>query len=206
MKRSERKAMMRARILRVATDMYIKADPETIEMRQLARNIGISSATLYKYFSSKQELSQAIAMRMLTKYHDMVMSYLKDQSLTFPEVAQRMQRLSKRMFSRVHIKMIDFVFRLYQNNSEVNRLFGSQSNFWRHFVARGRKEGYIADNLSDTAVFIYIDMFFQYFRNPQHMDKFKLTPQLLQQIDHELDMMFYRGLLGVNGDIEQGTK
>lgn len=200
MKRSERKALMRERILKAAAEMYLKTDPEAIKMRDLARIIGTSSATLYKYFSSKDELSKAVVMRILTKYHDTIMNELNDPTLTFPEILQRMQQFSKHALSHVNVKMLDLIFQMYQDYNEINLLFDSRSDFWRQFVTRGRQDGYIADDLSDTAVFIYIDMFFQYFRNRKHMDKFKMTPQLLQKIDHELDMMFYRGLLGVSDD------
>jgi AcrR family transcriptional regulator len=198
MKRNQRKAAMRKRILEAATEMYLKADPETIKMRQLARTVGISSATLYKYFSGKDELSQAVVMQIVTEYHDTVMDYLHDPGLTFPEILHRMQRFSNQLLTHVDVKIIDLFFQMFQDKSDINLLFGSQSNFWKRFVERGRQDGYIADDLSDTAVFIYIDMFFQYFRDRRNMDKFKLTPQLLQQIDHELDKMFYRGLLGIN--------
>lgn len=207
MKRSIRKAMMRERILKMATDMYLKIDPEKVNMRELAHTIGISSATIYNYFPSKNELSRAVIMRILTHYHDTVMNDLNDPELTFPEILQHMQRLSKQVSSNLNIKMIELFIQMYQNVHEINRLFDSQSDFWQQFVERGRKDGYIADDLSDTAVFIYIDMFFQYFRNRQHMEKFGMTPQLLQKIDHELDKMFYRGLLGISsGGTEHETK
>jgi AcrR family transcriptional regulator len=192
---------MRERILKTAAEMYLKTDPESVKMRQLAQNLGISSATLYQYFSSKDELSKAVVMWIMTKYRDTIMDYLNDPALTFPEILQRMQLFSKQEQSKMKEKMMDLVFQMYQDNNEINLLFDSQSDFWRQFVARGRKDGYISKNLSDTAVFIYIDMFFQYFRNRQHMDKFKMTPQSMQIIDRELDMMFYRGLLGVNDDL-----
>jgi AcrR family transcriptional regulator len=200
MKRSERKAMMRERILKAAAEMYLETDPESVKMRQLAQNLGISSATLYQYFSSKDELSKAVVMWIMTKYRDTMMDYLNDPALTFPEILQRMQLFSKQELSKMKEKMIDLVFQLYQDNNEINLLFDSQSDFWKQFVARGRENGYISEDLSDTAIFIYIDMFFQYFRNRRHMDKLKMTPQSLKKIDHELDKMFYRGLLGVNDD------
>ncbi|BBN98124.1 MULTISPECIES: TetR/AcrR family transcriptional regulator [Sporolactobacillus] len=199
MRRSERKDMMREHILKAAAEMYLEADPEAIKMRELARTIGISSATLYSYFSSKDELAQAVVMRLMTRYRDQFMEDLNDPSRTFPEILKRMQLFSQQAKRSVNGKMIDLIFKMYQDNNEMNRLFDSQSDFWKRFVSRGRQDGYIADDLSDTAVFIYIDMFFQYFRNSHHMDKFKMTPQSLQKIDHELDTMFYRGLFGVKG-------
>ncbi|EST11168.1 TetR/AcrR family transcriptional regulator [Sporolactobacillus laevolacticus] len=207
MKRSERKDMMRERILQTASELYLKVDPEEVKMRELARIIGISSATLYKYFSSKDELSRAVVMQILTQYQNTIMDDLNDPTLTFPEILQRMQRFSRQAHRNVNMKTMDLFFKMYQDNNEINRLFDSRSDFWRQFVARGRADGYIADDLSDTAVFIYIDMFSQYFRNQEHMDKFKMTPQLLQKIDHELDKMFLRGLLGESDDcIENQTK
>ncbi|MCQ2009751.1 TetR/AcrR family transcriptional regulator [Sporolactobacillus sp. STSJ-5] len=198
MKRSERKNMMREHILRTAAELYLKVDPDTIKMRELAQTIGISSATLYNYFPSKDELSKAVVTRIFTEFYDSILGFLNDSTLTFPECLQGMQQFSKQALSHVNKKMIDLFFKMYQDNSEINLLFDSRSVFWRKFVARGRAEGYIDDDLSDTAVFIYIDMFFQYFRNRQYMEKFNMTPQSLQKIDHELDKMFYRGLLGIN--------
>ncbi|MET1249922.1 TetR/AcrR family transcriptional regulator [Sporolactobacillus sp. STCC-11] len=199
MKRSERKDMMRERILEAAAKMHLKADPEEIKMRDLAQMIGISSATLYSYFSSKDELSQAVVMRILTKFHDTFMGYLNDPTLSFPEILQQMQLLSQHAHRSVNAEMAELIFQIFQDSNEFELFFDSQSDFWQQFVARGRKDGYIADDLSDTAVFIYIDMFFQYFRNRQHMEKFNMTPQSLQKIDHELDIMFYRGLFGSKG-------
>ncbi|QAA23976.1 nucleoid occlusion factor SlmA [Sporolactobacillus terrae] len=190
---------MRERILEAAANMYLDADPEAIKMRELARTIGISSATLYSYFASKDELLKAVVVRLLTKYRDHFMDDLNNPSLTFPEILQRMQLFSNQAQRSVSGKMMDLMVKMYQDNHEINHLFDSQSDFWKRFVSRGREDGYIADDLSDKAVFIYIDMFFQYFRNPHHMDKFKMTPQSLQEIDHELDIMFYRGLFGVKG-------
>lgn len=192
--------MMRDHILKTAAELYLKTGPAEVKMRELARIIGISSATLYKYFSSKDELSRAVVMQILTGYHDTIMDYLNDPGLTFPKILQRMQQFSKQSLSNVNVEMMDLFFEMYQDNNEINLLFDSRSIFWRQFVARGRTDGYIDDDLSDPAVFIYIDMFFQYFRNRRHMDKFKMNPQSLQKIDHELDRMFYRGLLGVNDD------
>ncbi len=193
--------MMRERILQTASELYLKTDPEKVRMRELARTIGISSATLYSYFSSKDELSRAVVMRILTRYQKTIIDDLNDPTRTFPEILQRMQRFSRRARNNMNMKTMDLFFKIYQDdNHEMNRLFDSQSRFWRRFVARGRADGYIAEDLSDTAVFIYIDMFSQYFRNQEHMDKFRMTPQLWQKIDHELDKMFFRGLLGIGND------
>ncbi|MCO7128097.1 TetR/AcrR family transcriptional regulator [Sporolactobacillus shoreicorticis] len=195
MKRSERKDRMRERILTAAVERYKEVSLEAIKMRDLARSIGISTATLYNYFSSKEKLSKAVVLHMLASYQQTLINYLNDPSLTFPEILQRMQLSSKQIHNSVPEKLMDLIFKMYQDN-EIYHMFDSQSDFWRQFVARGRADGYIADDLSNTTVYIYIDMFFQYFRNPEHLEKLKITPQLLKQIDHELDTMFLRGLLG----------
>lgn len=200
MKRSERKNQMRERILQIASERYLKTDPEEIRMRELARIIGISSATLYKYFSSKDELSRAVVMQILTQYQKIIMDDLNDPARTFPEILQRMQRFSRQASANMNRKTMDLFFQMYQDSNEMNQLFDSRNDFWRQFIARGRADGCIADDLSDTAVFIYIDMFYQYFRDQEHMDKFNMTPELWRKIDHELDAMFYRGLLGTGAD------
>jgi len=59
---------IRKRLLEAAMDEFYEASFDQATMRSISRRTGISSATVYKYFKSKQELANALGAQIIEKY------------------------------------------------------------------------------------------------------------------------------------------
>ena len=63
---------LKDRILTRAEEMFLKSGYSKVTMDEIASNLGMSKKTLYKYFSSKEELVKEIISKMrsiATDYH-----------------------------------------------------------------------------------------------------------------------------------------
>lgn len=65
-------------ILKVASDSFLKNGFEGTSINAMARNSGISKESIYRYFSSKQALFEAVIAKELAEYQDK-MEFLEDE-------------------------------------------------------------------------------------------------------------------------------
>lgn len=59
--RDRRRARTRQAILEAARAMVVEEGPDNLSLREVARRVDYSAAALYEYFSSKEELTNALA-------------------------------------------------------------------------------------------------------------------------------------------------
>ena len=74
----------RRRILDGARNMFLREGISSLTMDQIASRQGVSKKTLYKYFSSKEELIEAAVEERIQQIAEVVKAALADRSLPFP--------------------------------------------------------------------------------------------------------------------------
>jgi AcrR family transcriptional regulator len=75
----------RKKILEGARAIFFREGISSLTMDQIAARQGISKKTLYKYFTSKQELVEAAVEEKIEEVAAMVRSVGEDRSLPFPQ-------------------------------------------------------------------------------------------------------------------------
>lgn len=195
MKRSEKMAQMRVNILETASKMYLANGPKNTDMRDLAHQASISTATLYRYFSTKDELSQAIVWQYFDGISVMVMDILRQPNISFHAAMKQIKTGVRNAIINVNQDFLTLILSVYHDNPTSIELFNFDSIIWQKIIALGRGSGDIASNLSDVVVFMYIDMFFQYFKRPD-TSKFGLNREQLAGLDRQLSELFFNGLAG----------
>lgn len=196
MKRSEKKAQTQTRILTIARQLYIKQGPKQTDMRELAQHANVSTATLYRYFPTKELLTQTVVTDYFTKINEQIDQLLQRPDLDFYGAMNLVETSIRKVVGTVNEDFLACTWAAYQANSTLIALFNFDSAVWQKLIRLGRKTGEISASFDDEVVFMYIDMFFQYFRKGNNVQKFGLNKSRLQQLDNQLRNLFFQGLRG----------
>jgi AcrR family transcriptional regulator len=76
---------LRARIVAAARDLFFKSGFVRVRSDDIAARLGISKATLYKHFPSKEAILRAVVTRTVASYVDEVEAIVRDDSRDFVE-------------------------------------------------------------------------------------------------------------------------
>ncbi|WP_137597474.1 TetR/AcrR family transcriptional regulator [Paucilactobacillus kaifaensis] len=196
MKRSEKMAQTRAKILNTASQLYLNNGPKDTDMRDLAHQANISTATLYRYFPTKNELSREIVWQYFAKISKDIEEVLQQPNIDFINAMDQIKAGAKGAVVGVNQEFLTLILDIYHDDPTSIELFNFDSEVWQKIIKLGRSSGGISDQLSDVVVFMYIDMFFQYFKQPTRASKFGLNGEQLGQLDGQLSELFFSGLAG----------
>lgn len=99
-------------VLKTALDLFLENDIFTISMIDIAKAAGISRATMYRYFTSKDEILFIIASRMMERIYQVA---FKDVSFnSTPEIAvgykNMVRKFYKLMDAYQYIAMFDAIY------------------------------------------------------------------------------------------------
>lgn len=198
MKRSEKMAQMRAKILETASEMYLTYGPKNTDMRDLARQINISTATLYRYFPTKEALSREIVQLYFDAISVNINDVLQQPNVGFRDAMDQIEAGARKAVVNVNQGFLTLILAVYHDDPTSIELFNFDSSIWQNLINLGRTSGDISDHLSDVVVFMYIDMFFQYFKHPTSASKFGLNSGQLAKLNDQLSELFFSGLSGKN--------
>ena len=89
---ARRKAQLRERIVQTAEELFLKYGVIAVGMDDVARQAGVSKATLYKFFPSKKDLVQEAVERRFYRIISAIEEIKKESSSPVEELA-RIQKL-----------------------------------------------------------------------------------------------------------------
>lgn len=196
MKREEKKAVLQQKIVTTASDLYLKNGASKTTMRSLADIVGISTATLYQYFSDKPSLTRAVIINVLGDMNQDILEAVQDEMMTFPQIVQHLKKRTATVIAKANPEFWDTLFEAYQTDPQVISIYNSDGEVWQSFIARGRQAGYIDSELGDTAVMFFFDMFFQYFKNRVNVTKLEQGGADMAKLEQDIDRLLFQGLFG----------
>lgn len=134
----------RARILRTATRLFATHGYEATGIRQIGREVGISSSVLYHYVGSKEDLLLGIMTEDLTFVVDKTRKMLELCDNPVDEVAGLVRaQIMIDVFKRPSSLVVDSEIRSIPQHrrAEIIGLRDEVEEFWKKAIADGIREG-----------------------------------------------------------------
>lgn len=139
----------RQRILDKASDHFFMLGYSRVTMDELAGELGMSKKTLYKYFSSKHDLLEAIVRDFIQRVIGEQDRILNDASLDFEKRLSELMKLMVKVFSKINPLLMRDVQRAAPDVWEIieqtrrhriNTVFGG-------LLREGQQKGYVRKDL-----------------------------------------------------------
>lgn len=189
-KRTEKK---KAAIIKATLELYQKYGIKKVSIADIARQAHVSPATIYNHFSTKENLTyEAVKDFMLGTINDL--SDIINADKPFPEIignivlakSQRVSGINPELFSEI-----------LSSNPDIQKFYMDAFNnkmipMWLDFLQRGKKQGYVKEELSQKSLLLYLDILQKGVTACQ--DAFANDPKR-DVLTKELSQMFFYGIL-----------
>lgn len=142
-RRVEPKEEMVNRILLATEILIVRGGLQNLSMRNIAKEIGIASGTLYLYFKTKDDLLHCLAARLLNRYN----SYIDFEFNPKTEIFSQYQELIRKKWQFL-IEQLELVkqFQAVIGIDELIReTIAAEDSFWNKLVFEGKKQKIIAN-------------------------------------------------------------
>ena len=196
---AQRKAATRAKIVNMATQLYIRNGVKETSIADIAKAADISQVTLYKYFDSKQTLSSQVVIQLIDEGYEQDAKIVEDPDRTFLEKMRLLMNQSTSMTAGMNPDFFDFVTaELAGKNGSTDAMAAyeaGKNHFWTELLQQGREAGEISSEISNAAVMAYLDMFVSYFVSLSQSEAPAVQARM-KSLGAELDRLFFYGLIG----------
>lgn len=182
-----RKEQSKEDIRRAAEELFSRFGPDKVSMTDIANKAGVSQATIYNNFGSKEELVHDYR-RTVVK---MVASRFRDILVWKKSYVEKLQGFLQSFIDiadRYKIEVQDTQAKQPSDSIgiEIEKLF-------RKFIKEGKEQGNLRQDLSDEAIITYIKFFQQGIsNNPEIHNKVRRDPKL----SDDLLSLFIYGIRG----------
>ncbi|RAR45743.1 TetR/AcrR family transcriptional regulator [Paenibacillus sp. MDMC362] len=147
-------------IYAVAFQLFSRHGYQKVSVNEIAQQAGVSPATIYNYFGTKDQL-----------YMDMIMDWTDKQLAVYERILDSRRTFAEktREIMLLEAKNLTFLseeFRNFQTSEErgISQAIQQYSeekvkNFFMKFVALGKQEGYIHKDQAEEVTMLYFSMF-----------------------------------------------
>ena len=91
---------IKARILTITQEMFLKFGYSRVTMKDIASNAGISKKTLYKFFLNKEDLVRVIMFKMKCSTQECIDDILSNNEMDFVEKLEKLMNLIRILSSK----------------------------------------------------------------------------------------------------------
>lgn len=142
-KKTESKEEMEKNILTATENLLIREGLQNISMRNIAKEAGIASGTLYLYFKTKEDLLHYLAVSWVTRYRNH-MEFEFNPDLELFSQYQKLVR-KKWAFLTEQLEAIK-QFQAFMGVEELIRdVIEDEGSCWNKLISEGKKQGIIID-------------------------------------------------------------
>jgi len=186
-----RTELKKDRIRTAALELFCTYGPYKTSVNEIAQKAGVSPATIFNYFGSKEGLMKDTIIDLLDSSWKL-REELWESELPFPELLKRTVTMKNEFFDTIDLSNF---LALINSNPEIKKHIDdfNQKRYpqlVRKFIEKGRREGYIRKEISFEAAMIYLTMYQELLQRPELQQK--INNELLKEL---LDLMIY-GLAG----------
>ncbi|MYV17180.1 TetR/AcrR family transcriptional regulator [Furfurilactobacillus milii] len=190
MKRNEKKAVNRNKIIVAAYSLMLHNGFQKTSVRDVSRESGISLVTMYKYFPSKDELVHAVILQMVRESIVHSQDVLEDDSLDFIEKFRQYTADSAKLRANISQAELDEISKIINSSSEIQEKIQKwQDDLGEKLINYGRKTGEIRTSVSDEAIKTFAIMLSQYVTNAP-------SGTMNEELISQLESLFLFGLAG----------
>lgn len=165
----------------------IKNGIQKTSVKEVSELSGISFVTMYKYFKSKEELAEEVALQFFKENSQELQAIAEDETLDFLLKFKKFELRSKQLRLTLTPEVNEEFMRAFSESKAV-QTYAKEWNdrFWQLMIKSGRKSGVINSDVSDEAISLFANMFTEYVST--HISDPKLIPQF--------EKLFMYGLSG----------
>lgn len=155
-----RKHKKMEQIYAVAFQLFSRHGYQKVSVNEIAQQAGVSPATIYNYFGTKEKLYMDM-IRDWTDKQLAVYERILDSGRSFAEKTQEIMLLEAK-----NLTFLSEEFRNFQTSEErgISQTIQQYSeekvkDFFMKFVALGKQEGYIHKDQTEEVTMLYFSMF-----------------------------------------------
>lgn len=164
-----RTELKKNKIRAAALELFCAYGTDKTSVNEIADKAGVAPASIYNYFGSKEGLMKDMTVNLLEDGWR-ARKELWETDLPFPELVKRAVSAGYDFIDHINLETLRILFA----DPEIRRL---TDDFYKHrysdivsqFIEKGRREGYIREDLSIDAATIYLKMFQDVFQQPEIM-------------------------------------
>ena len=198
---TRRKEQSKENIRKAARELFSQFGVERVSIVDIARKAGVTQATIYNNFGSKENLVREFVTNVVDQLVNRVQESLTPDKKYGEKMAGFIQFISEIMAherpsdadSTVFTASLDLL-----NDPEIKHIRDSaqekMTNLLLGLVHEGKAQGQINLDLSEEAFGIYFKAFMDIFTDPQLQFRFYNDPKLVQ----DLGLLMINGLSGQN--------
>lgn len=137
-RRIEPKEDMINRIL-LATEVLIAKDGlQNLSMRNIAKQAGIASGTLYLYFKTKDDLLHCLASQLMERYHSYIDFDFEPEVELFKQYQVLVEK--KWLFLTEHLELVKQFQAVIGIDELIRKTIAAEDSFWNKLVFEGKKQ------------------------------------------------------------------
>ena len=185
---ARRKEQSKEDIRKAAWELFSQFGVDKVTMNDIARKAGVSHATIYNNFGSKEVLIQEYAATMGDQLIDSIQAIMTPDKQFDEKMAAFFQFIAE-MLSNNRLAGDNPIFGGsidVHNDPEIKRVREAAQEKMAHLVmelvAEGKEEGQVNPSLSDAALALYFKMFMDMFVSTEFQLQFYQTPELMTDI------------------------
>ena len=186
---ARRKEQSKEDIRKAAWELFSQFGVEKVSIVDIARKAGVSQATIYNNFGSKDALVREFVTNAIEQLVNRVQEVLTPEKPYWEKMADFIRFISEMMaqgktpdmditaFSSSHALLNDPDLKKFRESAEeqvMGMLLG--------LVAEGKKEGQIRADLSEMAFRLYFKAFMEIFTNQPFRQGYYRDPKLIKDV------------------------
>jgi AcrR family transcriptional regulator len=199
---TRRKEQSKEDIRKAAWELFSQFGVEKVSIVDIARKAGVSQATIYNNFGSKEALAREFVTAVIDQLVSRVEEVLSPDRPFWEKMATFIQFISGMMSqggsSEGDSPIFNSSYELL-NDPEIKRIREAaqekMTNLLLRLVQEGKEQGQIRPDLSEDALRVYFKAFMDIFTDPQFRHQYYKNPRLV----HDLGMLMIYGMSGRNG-------
>ena len=196
-----RKEQSKEDIRRAAWELFSQFGVDRVSIVDIARKAGVSQATIYNNFGSKEALVREFvtgAVEHLVSSAQQIltpkMSFQEKMAAFFRFISDMLVSGQPSAAERVIFSSLDL-----QNDPEIKKIRTAaqekMTDLMLGLIQEGKEQGQVNPELSEAALRIYFEVFMEAFSSPQLQQQYYQNPGLVQ----ELGSLMLNGLSGKQG-------
>jgi AcrR family transcriptional regulator len=186
---ARRKEHSKEDIRKAAWELFSQFGVEKVSIVDIARKAGVSQATIYNNFGSKEALAREFVTTVIDQLVNRVQEVLSPNKLYWEKMTTFIEFISEMMAqgrsSEVDAAVFSSSYNLL-NDPEIKKIRDSaqekMTNLLLGLVQEGKEQGQIRSDISEDAFCVYFKAFMEIFTDPQFQHRYYKDPKLVQDL------------------------
>jgi AcrR family transcriptional regulator len=186
---TRRKEQSKEDIRNAAWELFGQFGVEKVSIADIAHKAGVSQATIYNNFSSKENLAREFVTAVVDQLVNRVQEVLAHDTPYWEKMAAFIQFISETMANGgpADVDVTGFNNRYnLQNDPEIRKIRDSAQErmtiMLLGLIHEGQEQGQIHLTLSDDAFRVYFKAFMDIFIDPQFQRQYRKDPELVRNL------------------------